>query len=52
MVAGEDHNLVGVIAFPSVDAAKKWYDSKDYQALIDTRDAGAAFKISLYESIE
>jgi uncharacterized protein (DUF1330 family) len=52
VLAGEDHNLVGVIGFPTVDAAKKWYDSRDYQALIETRDAGAAFRISLYQTIE
>lgn len=52
VVAGDDHNLVGVIGFPSVDAAKKWYDSKDYQALIATRDAAADFRISLYQTVE
>jgi uncharacterized protein (DUF1330 family) len=35
-----DHNICVMIKFADKAAAKKWYDSPEYQALIPTREQG------------
>lgn len=35
------HKQAVVIRFPSVEAARAWYNSPEYQALIPNRDAAA-----------
>ncbi|MFT4564926.1 MAG: hypothetical protein ACI9BW_004696 [Gammaproteobacteria bacterium] len=35
-----DHNICVVIKFADKAAAKKWYESPEYQALIPTREQG------------
>jgi len=42
------HGL-GVIRFPDVDAAKAWFVSPGYQAIIPLRDEAAEMNFSLYE---
>ncbi len=35
-----DHKIKAIIEFPDADAAKNWYESEEYQALVSTRDEG------------
>jgi len=35
-----DHKIQVILEFPSRDHAHNWYNSKEYQALISTRDQG------------
>ena len=38
VLAGEsEHKMLVVLKFPSKDAAQKWYESSEYQALVPTR---------------
>ena len=41
---------VVVIEFPDADAASRWHDSRDYQALVALRDAGADVVLALYNA--
>lgn len=42
------HGL-GVIRFPSVEAAKDWFASPDYQALVTLRNEAADMSFTLYD---
>lgn len=35
--------------FADLDAARRWHDSPEYQALVSLRDAGADVTLELYE---
>ncbi len=51
VVLGEQpHATVGVLRFPDQDAAKRWYESEAYQALIPNRDAAASMTIVRYDA--
>lgn len=50
LFAGDhDHQTVGVLKFPDSAAASAWYNSADYQALIENRDAAADMVIISYD---
>ncbi len=50
ILAGQHtHQSVGVIRFPDTKAAKGWYASAAYQALISERDQAATITVLLYE---
>lgn len=40
---------LGVLRFPSVDAARTWFNSPDYQAIVPLREEGAEMSFHLYE---
>jgi uncharacterized protein (DUF1330 family) len=44
----DSHENVVVLRFDNEDAAKRWHDSPEYQALIPTRDRGADVNLVLY----
>ena len=44
-----DHGSVVALRFDSVNAAKRWHDSPEYQALIPLRDEGAEVTLVLYQ---
>ena len=46
---GQDHDRVVALRFENIDAAKRWHDSPEYQALISLRDQGAEMKLVLYQ---
>lgn len=45
----DDHDTVVALRFPDVNAAKRWHESPEYQALIPVRDRGAEVTLVLYE---
>ena len=42
------HDKVVALQFEDVDAARRWHDSPEYQALIPIRDQGADVTLVLY----
>lgn len=44
-----DHDRVVALRFETVDAAKRWHDSPEYQALVPLRDRGAEVALVLYQ---
>lgn len=44
------HDAVVVLQFASLEAARRWHDSPEYQALVPLRDAGASVQLVLYEA--
>ena len=44
-----DHDSVVALRFESLQAAKRWHDSPEYQALIPIRDQGAEVALMLYQ---
>lgn len=51
LAGGEPHSANAVLKFPDVQAARDWYASPAYQAIIPTRDAGADVVFSLCDEI-
>lgn len=50
VMSGEsDFEKVILLKFPSVDAARNWYNSEEYQALIPLREEGADMVFTLLE---
>ena len=47
--SGTPHGL-GIIRFPDVDAAKNWFASPEYQAIVPLREAAAEMTFHLYEA--
>ncbi|MBL0124450.1 MAG: DUF1330 domain-containing protein [Betaproteobacteria bacterium] len=45
----EDHDTVVALRFENLDAAKRWHDSPEYQALIPMREQGAEVTLTLYQ---
>lgn len=43
------HSSAVVIKFPDKASAKAWYDSEDYQALMEKRNAGADVAATRYD---
>jgi len=41
-----------IIEFPDVDAARGWYESADYAALREVRQAGSKTDIVVVEGVE
>jgi len=48
LVGKSDHQTVGVIGFPNMEALNDWYQSAEYQALIPLRDAAAEMTLVTY----
>ena len=44
--------LIGVMEFPSVEIARAWYNSDEYRAIIQIRDAGSISEFTLYETVK
>ena len=44
------HERVVALQFENLDAANRWHDSPEYQALIPVRELGADVTLVLYES--
>jgi uncharacterized protein (DUF1330 family) len=44
-----DHDRIVALRFENIDAAKRWHDSPEYQALIPLRDQGADVTLILYQ---
>jgi len=44
-----DHDSVVALRFENPDAARRWHDSPEYQALIPVRDQGAEVSLVLYQ---
>ncbi len=44
-----DHDMTGIVQFPSMTALNAWYNSPDYQAIIPLRDAACDMTIITYE---
>jgi len=44
-----DHDSVVALRFENIDAARRWHDSPEYQALIPVREQGAEVALLLYE---
>ena len=45
----QDHDHVVALRFENIDAAKRWHDSAEYQALVPLRNQGAEMKLVLYQ---
>ena len=43
------HSSAVVIKFPDQDSAKGWYNSEDYQSLMEKRNAGADVAATRYD---
>ena len=51
LFSGEmSHESVVALRFENLDAANRWYDSTEYQALIPVRERAADVTLVLYES--
>ncbi|MEQ8391005.1 MAG: DUF1330 domain-containing protein [Thalassospira sp.] len=48
---GTDHSVGAVIRFPDQESLQEWYDSPEYQALIDLRSAGADVTFAAYDTL-
>lgn len=44
-----EHDSVVALRFADIEAAKRWHDSPEYQALIPLRDQGADVTLVLYQ---
>lgn len=44
------HGL-GILRFPSVEVARAWFDSPEYQAIVPLREEGAEMTFRLYEEV-
>ncbi len=44
-----DHDSVVALRFDNLDAAKRWHDSPEYQALVPLREQGAEVALVLYQ---
>ena len=48
----QDHHFAAVLQFPDNDAMLGWYDSPQYQELIDLRKNAADVTITAYEGMD
>jgi uncharacterized protein (DUF1330 family) len=44
-----DHDTVVALRFESLQAASRWHDSPEYQALVPLRERGAEVTLTLYQ---
>ncbi len=44
-----DHDSVVALRFENIEAANRWHDSPEYQALIPIRERGAEVSLVLYQ---
>ena len=51
LLSGEmSHESMVALRFENIDAANRWHDSTEYQALVPIRDRAADVTLILYES--
>lgn len=50
LLGNESAQAVAIIRFPSVDRAKGWFASPEYQALAGLRTTAAEMQFTLYEA--
>ncbi len=51
VLAGEHaHTGIGVLSFPDAEAARRWYHSEAYQALLPLREKAATMSVRCYET--
>ncbi len=46
---GDDHQMVFVIEFESIEKLDSWHNSDEYQALVSLRDEGSVQRMVAYE---
>lgn len=46
-----EHDMIGIIEFPTMQALESWYNSPAYQAIIPLRDSAADMVFAKYETI-
>jgi uncharacterized protein (DUF1330 family) len=44
-------HVTGIMRFPSVDAVQTWFDSAEYRALTDLRDAAGEMEFFVYQTL-
>ena len=49
--AKDDHRMVFVIQFDSMDVLDSWHNSEDYQALVPLRESGSVQHMMAYEGM-
>lgn len=49
---GSDHTVGAVLGFPDRESLQAWYDSPEYQALIDLRSEGADVMFAAYDALD
>jgi uncharacterized protein (DUF1330 family) len=49
VLEGPDFEGAVVLEFPSMDEARAWYDSPEYQAAVKHRQAGANYRVFIVE---
>jgi len=49
LVGASDHDVVAVAQFPDMEALNSWYNSPDYQAIIELRDQAVDMTMVSYE---
>lgn len=47
---GSSH-VTGIMRFPSADAIRSWFDSPEYRALTDLRDAAGEMEFLVYQAL-
>ena len=50
LTGGEDHGVVVVVSFPSLEKLDAWYASDGYRPLIALRDQGADMQMTAYRA--
>jgi uncharacterized protein (DUF1330 family) len=53
VLTGEEpeHELTVIARFPDVETINRWYDSADYQALVDLRNEGTQMRMTSYAEL-
>jgi len=51
VLEGDDTEGVVILEFPSVAAAKAWYDSPEYREVVKHRFAGSVYRAILVEGV-
>ena len=51
LAGASDHQGVGVVRFPDMEALEAWFRSPEYQALIPLRDEAADMTLVTYEEV-
>lgn len=48
---GDDHQMVFVIEFPSIEQLDDWHGSPEYKALVPLREAGSQQRMVAYDAM-
>ena len=52
VLEGDDADGVVLLEFPSMEAARAWYDSPEYQAAITARHEATRYRAILFEGLK